>query len=121
MLIAQKFRRIFKCCLCNRSRCIFANRALTSNAEEKIAYVKENEEYACGGSLFDDSDYLRHEVVVRRQLSCKSAIETSYYGAKCGQPMICTYCGSTAGAPLEEGDQIDALKRKHKIVRLVTN
>ena len=112
-------RAIIKCSLCHRPRCIYSRTKLTPAVEAFLASLEEEQDYCCGGSLVDENDHIRHSVVVRRQLNCRSQIEVPYYASKVVLPQVCIHCGSTSGGTLLVGDVIEELKRKHTTVSLV--
>ena len=81
------------------------------------AFLEEEQEYFCGGAIVDEDNHIRHSVVVRRSLNCRSQIEVPYYASKVSFPVVCIHCGSTSGGHLAEGEVIEELKRKHTTVR----
>ena len=117
--MAQEVRALIKCALCRKPRCIYPNTKLTGNVKANVEFIISDGEYACGGSFTDDESYLRHAVVVRRQLTCTSPLETMYFSAKIGFPVVCCQCGGASGAPLVDDDETKALKRKFTVVRSV--
>ena len=94
MLMAQKVRA--RCALCRKPRCIYLNTKLTSNVKANVEFIISDGEYACGDSFTDDESYLRHSVVVRRQLPCTSSLETIYFLSKIGFPVVCCQCGGAS-------------------------
>ena len=101
-LNTQSVRAVIKCALCMKPRCIYSNNKLNSSVQKEIKSVIEENVYICGGSFADDESYLRHSVIVRRQLTCAQPIETTYYSSKIRLPDICFHCGSTSGAALAD-------------------
>ena len=83
-------------------RCLYSNSKLNDVVERSVKEIIADGEYACGGSFFDDENHLRHSVVARRQLTCSSPLETTYYSAKISLPPLCHHCGSTSGAQLAD-------------------
>ena len=73
-----------------------SNSKLNDVVERNIKEIIADGEYTCGGSFVDDDDYLRHSVVARRQLTCSSPLETTYYSAKLSLPTLCHRSGSTS-------------------------
>ena len=76
MLTAQKVRGVIECVMCKNPRCFYLNAKLSRAVNENVDYIVEEQGYACGGSFFDEESYLRHSVVVRRQLTCSSQIDS---------------------------------------------
>ena len=116
MLVAQKVRALIKCALCRKPRFIYSNTKLTSNVKANVEIIISDGEYACGGSFTDDESYLRQSVVVRRQLTCTSPLETMYFSSTIGFPVVCCQCGGASGTSLVDDAETKALKRKFTVV-----
>ena len=93
MMVSAKVRGVIKCLMCRKPRRFYSNANLTGAVKENVEYLVEEEEYVCGGCFVDDDSWLRHSVVVRRQLTYDSQIEVAYYSAKIGFNPICIHCG----------------------------
>ena len=63
-------------------RCIFANAKLNSDLKKALIEVKENSEYASGGTLVPNEDPRRYKFLVRGELACHISMEVTYYSAK---------------------------------------
>ena len=74
MMVSAKVRGVIKCLMCRKPRCFYSNAKLTGAVKENVEYLVEEEEYVCGGCFVDDDSWLRHSVVVRRQLTYDSQI-----------------------------------------------
>ena len=102
VLVGQKVRAVVKCALCDKPRCLYSNSKFNTVVERNVKEIIKDGEYACGGSFVDDENYLRHSVVARRQLTCSSPLETTYYSCKLSLAPLCFHCGSTSGAKLAD-------------------
>jgi hypothetical protein len=80
-LVGQRVRAVITCVLCQKSRCVYAQNALSKILKDEIINLEEDGEYSCGGALVDEDHHMRHSVVVRRQLNCSSPMKTTYYSA----------------------------------------
>ena len=106
-LVSRKVRDVVKCSVCHRPRCVYANTELNTHLKSALTEIKDNGDYACGGTLVADEDPRRYSFIVRRELACHMSIEVAYYVAKCvSLPPVCFYCGGVSGGPLADDEAI---------------
>ena len=55
-LVSQRVRDVVKCSVCHRPRCVYANTKLNTHLMSALIEIKDNGDYACGGTLVADED-----------------------------------------------------------------
>ena len=87
---AKNVSKFVKCSECQKPRVLYAEKKLKLDDQSKLQRVLKKHIYICGTSFID---FTKNPIAfVRENLSCATAIETSYYGVNF--PDVCLYCGS---------------------------
>ena len=74
-----KVRTFILCCECGKRRVVYSPKKLTVTDMLAIHRLQEELIYTCGDTLFPEGSEYREVVIVREGITCKSAMETTYY------------------------------------------
>ena len=87
---AKNVSKFVKCSECQKPRVLYSEKKLKLDDQSKLQRVLKKHIYICGTSF---SDFTKNPIAfVLENLTCATAIETSYYGVNF--PDVCLYCGS---------------------------
>ena len=90
----QNVRDFVQCFRCQKMRCVFAAKQLTSVEQRELEELKQDTLFTCGSSLLPPFHPLQGKAFMRSQLTCTDSVERSYYTCKLARPKICHNCGT---------------------------
>ena len=137
---ARNIARVLHCTECDKPRVLYSSHKLLSQDGKVLDFTLSNVLYSCGTELKDyipdeinegvRSEHILNRVFVRKNISCSSRIETSYFSSDCFSD-VCIYCGSSdsliptnevngyypqCGSCKSDSKEPGILKRKCKLV-----
>ena len=96
-LVKEKVRSCVHCVGCDKPRCIFSHRALSTDQADSLKAALQDFEFTCGGPLLPE-DHQLYRVAVVRQCSCMDDVERVYYSCQ-RFALVCYKCGSSEPLP----------------------
>ena len=99
-LVKEKVRSCVHCVGCDKPRCIFSHRALSTDQADSLKAALQDFEFTCGGPLLPE-DHQLYRVAVVRQCSCMDDVERVYYSCQ-RFALVCYKCGSSEPLPIPD-------------------
>ena len=81
IFVNTKVRDYIECFQCGKFRCVFSNQALNTNEKKELCLIKEEMNYSCGYSLFEEDHEFYAKIFVREKITCETPIELAYYSS----------------------------------------
>lgn len=110
MLVGQNVRFVTRCAECNKPRCIYSTKELTTRQMTSLKRIFSQHEYICGSIATPENHPLEGQVFSRVGISCASPLEWAFYASKLGASSICCHCGQL------DGETDRDLAKKYKTV-----
>jgi len=101
----QRVYGIARCFRCQKPRCLYSSKPLTSHNSNLLHDLLSNSVFACSSALLPPGHPLE-KTVYTKNLDCTKAIETEYYHSCFAVPDTCSECGGKI-------EQVNE-KKKHK-------
>lgn len=88
----RKVCAVIKCFRCQKIRCVYSNKPLSSKLKTLLFESIEKRTFSCGSSLFEPGHPLDHKIYTKG-LSCSDKIERAFYCSHLASQNICHDCG----------------------------
>ena len=99
-LVKEKVRLCVHCVGCDKPRCIFSHRALSTDQADFLKAALQDFEFTCGRPLLPE-DHQLYRVAIVRQCSCMDDVERVYYSCQ-RFALVCYKCGSSEPLPIPD-------------------
>lgn len=97
----QRVCAIVKCFRCERTRCVYAAKALTSACSSWLNDAIETRVYSCGSPLLEVGHQLEGKVYTK-PLTCEDDIERAFYCSRLADGDVCSRCGRKQKTEMNE-------------------
>ena len=90
----QQVRLVMKCFRCNKPRCLYAARQLSSRERTLLEQLTEDTVFSCGSAVLPPIHPLQG-ILYTKALNCDDPVEPAYYASNLSLPTVCVHCGAT--------------------------
>jgi hypothetical protein len=98
--IGQKVCGIVNCFRCQKPRCVYATKPLTSNHRQLLQEVQNTTVFACGTAFLLPGHPLEGRVYTKT-LTCSASVQRAFYTSSFAVFDVCSHCGGKDGEILK--------------------
>lgn len=84
---------VVQCFRCQKPRCIYTNKPLSSQPNLSLTEVLKSTVFACGTALFFPGHPLEEKVYTKSTLRCEDNMEVAFYCSRFSSGEVCHRCG----------------------------
>lgn len=95
----QRVCDVVRCFRCQKPRCIYASKPLTSNHRQMLQEVKNTTVFACGTALLLPGHVLERRIYTKT-LTCSVSVQRAFYTSGFAEFDVCSQCGGKDGEVL---------------------
>ena len=90
---SEAVRDFVLCTECTEPRCFLSAKKLSDEQATQLAMALEDEQYVCGGPLFEEGHLLVSVVGARADITCSTPLSPHYFSSKRAFSPVCYSCG----------------------------